>query len=106
MPATEAVQERLIWLAEAAVAPRLVGANGELTLTGAKEAETLVTALMVRVQVDAVPEHAPPQLVNVYPPAGVSLNVSLVPALTGEGQTELPQVIVPPAEGETEVVMV
>ena len=42
-------------------------------------AVTEVVAVIVMLQVLDDPEQAPPQVVNEYPPPGVSVSVSLVP---------------------------
>ena len=61
-----------------------------------KVADTVVSALIVNVQVVAVPEHAPPHEVKVEFRAGVSVKVTLLPASTREGQvSSSPHVIVP-----------
>jgi hypothetical protein len=45
-----------------------------------KSADTDVSALIVNVQVVAVPEHAPPHEVKVDGEVGISVKVTLVPA--------------------------
>jgi hypothetical protein len=82
----------------------MAGVSGEFTV---KSADTDVSALIVNVQVVAVPEHAPPHELKVESEAGVSVKVTIVPASTEAGQVVPPQVIVPEPVLETdgEIVM-
>ena len=82
----------------------MAGVAGEFTV---KSADTDVSALIVNVQVVAVPEHAPPHELKVESEAGVSVKVTIVPASTEAGQVAPPQVIVPEPVLETdgEIVM-
>jgi hypothetical protein len=52
-------------------------------------ADTLLFAFIVRVQVIAVPEHAPPHEEKVYPDCGVAVRVTVVPETYGSEQSPL-----------------
>ena len=57
------------------------GSSAKNVFVGApvKVAVTFIAAFIVSTQVDALPEHAPPQVVKVWPEVGVSVRVTTVP---------------------------
>ena len=71
----EAVQERLIWEVEIAVAVRFMGTEG--AVVSLKMAVTIMAVFMVTVQV-LVPEQAD-QPAKVAPVEGAAVRVTLVP---------------------------